>query len=103
MRTLIMTLMICSFAIHQSLGQGKSNNQSTLTGKVFSSKYGLDKVNCKIDTIIKDNNITFIFLNDSSFVQVNNNCCPHDTTDFAFESYYIGKYKIENNYVSSVV
>ena len=97
MKATVLIIIIYGFIIHSLYGQKDNKNQSLLTGRIFTSEYGLDKVNCKIDTIAKDNDLSFIFLNDSLFISISNNCCPIDTIDFASESYFIGNYKIDNN------
>ena len=91
-----MTILIAGFMLQQLCGQS-INSKFVLTGQVFTSEYGLDKINCKYDTIAKDNYFVFLFINDSTFMHIVYNCCPLDTMEFASESYFIGSYKIDNN------
>jgi len=97
MKTLIIALVISGLIIQQLYGQKDIKSKSLMTGQIYTSGCRLDKVNCKVDAIAKDDNLAFIFLNDSIFISIANNCCPIDTVDFASESYFIGNYKIDNN------
>lgn len=97
MKTIVMTILILGFIFQQLSGQKKTDGKFLLTGQVFTSEVGLDKINCKYDTIAKDNYFVFLFFNDSTFIHIVYNCCPFDTMEFASESYFIGSYKIDNN------
>lgn len=97
MKTIILTFLFFGLIIQQVYGQKNIKTKSVLTGQIYTSEYGVDKINCKIDTVAKDNYFVFLFLNDSTFIHIVYSCCPIDTMDFASESYFIGKYKIDNN------
>lgn len=62
----------------------KMVQQTTLAGKMYRSSDGMDSL-CKYIPRETDYYQTFLFINDSQFVQIVNTCCADLEEDFAYQ------------------
>jgi hypothetical protein len=72
----------------------------TLSGKVYSSGDGADSETCRSIPAGTDFFMTFLFVNDSQFIDIINTCCPGIDEGFPSETYLRGTYKLDDSHLT---